>query len=203
MLQNSKIMTVRICFLLLLFCFICPMAPQYAAIQLTDGTELLPVNTETIKRQKRARKVRIIKAKRAWKKKTNRRKITDLILGILGTLATIPVVILGAIAFPIWAKVLYFLAAAITLTVGITFLLKGINELSLPGLNWERLRHFGIGWLIFLLGGLVFGIGLGGAIGFGLGGQTAAANTFAIIGLLGGLTGIFFLIRGIVKAILN
>ena len=194
-------MAVRIGILLLLFSVICPIAPQYAAIQLTETTEIVPIDARTIKRQKRARKVRIKKEKRAWKKQTNRRKITDLILGILGTLAAVPIVILGAIAFPVWAKILYFLAAAITLTVGITFLLKGINELSLPGLNWERLRQFGIGWLIFLLGGLVFGIGLVGAIGFGFGGQTVAANTFAIIGLLGGLTGIFFLIRGIVKTI--
>ena len=196
-------MAVRICFLLLVFCFICPIAPQYAAIQLTETTETLPVDARAIKRQKRVRKVRIKQLRKAWKKKTDRRKITDIILGVLGTLATIPIVILGAIAFPVWAKILYFLAAAITLAVGITFLIKGINNLALPGLNWERLRQFGIGWLIFLLGGLVFAIGLAGAIGFGFGGQTAAANTFAIIGLLGGLTGIFFLIRGIVKALLG
>ncbi len=194
-------MAVRIWFLMFLCSLIFQVVPQYAGFQLTDGTEILPVDTQALKRQKRARKVRIKKGKLAWKKKADRRKITDLILGILGTLAVVPLVILGAIVFPVWAMILYFLAAAITLTVGITFLLKGINQLSLPGLNWERLRQFGIGWLIFLLGGLVFGIGLVGAVGFGFGGQTAAANTFAIIGLLGGLTGIFFLIRGIVKAI--
>ncbi|MEM1217966.1 MAG: hypothetical protein AAGH79_03610 [Bacteroidota bacterium] len=207
-------MAIRLSLLVLIFLVFVPPTSQYAAIQLTSEEIVPPVDKRQLKRQKRLGKNRLkaqkraqrkrIKARKlAWQKQADRRQIIDFILGILGILATIPLAILGGIAFPVYAHILYILAAAITLTVGIVFLIKGIDNLSLPGLNWERLRHVGIGWMIFLLGGLVFAIGLGIAIGFGFGGQATAANIAGIIGLLGGLTGLFFLIRGIVKAILN
>lgn len=187
-------------FILCLVClFLLPISGTQAAIQLTE-TMPLTYSISEIKDQKKNRKIRFGK-NRAWKKnQRSKRQIWDIVLGGLSLLSAIPFIALVFIVVPGWLKVVYAFVGLFTLLLSLLFLLNGIGKQETTFLPWDQFRQFAIGWLILLLSFFVaFGFFVG-AVGFGFGGQEIAANIFGILALLSGLTGLFFLIRGIVLA---
>ena len=195
-----KLKLIFLCTVLLIL----PATSPYTATQLSAGNNV-PVNvidgTQLNKQErKRLARTKRWKQRQAKKREKSDQRKRDTLWGIIGILAALPFPLFLFNTISLTFILLWIFGFLMTAFVGILFLINGTGEREIGFLNWSKFRHFALGWLLFILTGyaavilfvLTFTLGFDGG---------AFANVVGFLSFLVAVGALFFLLRGIVKAL--
>ena len=190
-------------FLGILLCF--PSTTGFASVALNDApanhSHLIDKSGKLSKKErKRLARTKRWKKRKAYREQTPTRK-KDLIFGIFGLAAALPFLIVLFGVINVWFIVLWLFLFAMTTFVSINFLINGTGDRELTYLNWEKFRHFALGWLLFIFIGYAAVLVLLLAVGIAFGGGSPVGNVIGVLAFVIAAVALLFLFRGIIRAL--